>query len=478
MNTRVFRTALLFVLLFSAPLAFGASPGDDRAIWFEMNLRGDYVRVTEARFNSGFQSFYHGPTWLMNALSNPAASLKRAPFTYDRSGDRVYEAAYVGTLRDQSATNFFGGVPTFSRPIATSSVLAPNATGATIAWANLGVDWATGSNWVGGTAPADSTTTNIASFGSNGIGSVNPNLASNRSISGIIFEPGAFGYTVTGAVLTIGADGISNSAISTQTFSNSIALAANQVWSTAAGGHLVINGTVNMNAFSADGRSLLITGAGNTTFNNTILSSFPGSFGNLSIAGPGTVTMNGNNTYTGSTVASGGTLLINGNQSAASDLVFVTGSGTVLGGTGIIGGPVTVTDARITGGTNGTVGTLTLNSGLTINGTGGYAVDLLGGTSDLLAISGTLNLAGLSDVIDFNGTTDGTSSYTLATYSSIIGTFNSVIDLPAGYTLVYGANELDLVPVPEPGTWIGAALALAAIGFTQRKRFARRLPKS
>jgi fibronectin-binding autotransporter adhesin len=464
-------------VLLSASVAFGTTAQEDRATWFDMNLRGDDVRVADARFNSGFQSFYHGPPWLLRALSNPAASLNRVEFTYDRSGDRVYEAEYVGTLREQSATNLFSDVRTFAGPITTSSALVPAATGATIVWANIGVDWAAGSNWVGGTAPADSTTANIASFGSNGIGSVNPNLAIPRSISGIIFESGAFSYTVTGSVLTIGADGIANSATSTQTFSNSIALAANQSWTTDTGGHLVVNGTVNMNPFSADGRALVITGGGHTTLNNTILSSFPGSFGNLSMNGPGTLTLNGNNTYTGGTsVLSGGTLLINGNH-AVSGLVIATGSGSVLGGTGTIAGAVTVTDARITGGTNGTVGMLTLNSGLTFNGSGGYAVDLLGGTSDLLAITGTLNLSGLSDVIAFNGTADGTSSYTLATYSSITGTFNSVIDLPMGYTLVYGANELDLVPVPEPSTWIGAALALAAIGFTQRRRLRSLLAK-
>jgi hypothetical protein len=36
----------------------------------------------------------------------------------------------------------------------------------------------------------------------------------------------------------------------------------------------------------------------------------------------------------------------------------------------------------------------------------------------------------------------------------------------------FWGSDLDgeVVPVPEPGTWIGAALALVAIGFTQRKR--------
>src|SRR5688572_13428507 len=190
MNTRVFRTALLFVLLFSASLAFGASPGDDRAIWLEMNLRGGDVRVADVRFNSGFQSFYHGPTWLLRALSNPAAYLKHAPLTYDRAGERVYENAYVGTLRDEFAGNLFGDVHPFVRSMATTSVLVPNATGPTIAWANNGVDWATGSNWVGSIAPADSTTANIASFGSNGLGSVNPHLTNIRRISGIIFQTG------------------------------------------------------------------------------------------------------------------------------------------------------------------------------------------------------------------------------------------------------------------------------------------------
>ena len=33
-----------------------------------------------------------------------------------------------------------------------------------------------------------------------------------------------------------------------------------------------------------------------------------------------------------------------------------------------------------------------------------------------------------------------------------------------------GFYEVTAVPVPEPSTWIAAALALGAIGFSQRKR--------
>ncbi len=54
----------------------------------------------------------------------------------------------------------------------------------------------------------------------------------------------------------------------------------------------------------------------------------------------------------------------------------------------------------------------------------------------------------------------------------MIGQFD-LTNIPSNYELVYGSNTLSLVlvPVPESSTWIGAALALAAIAFTQRKKF-------
>ena len=38
-----------------------------------------------------------------------------------------------------------------------------------------------------------------------------------------------------------------------------------------------------------------------------------------------------------------------------------------------------------------------------------------------------------------------------------------------GTEFVYG-NMLELVAVPEPGTWFAAALALCAVGWSQRRR--------
>ena len=195
----------------------------------------------------------------------------------------------------------------------------------------------------------------------------------------------------------------------------------------------------------------------------------------VTTSGPGIIIFSGANTYTGATAVTSGTLLINGDQTAAIGAVTAKNIGTVLGGTGTIGGYVTVdAGGTITAATSGTIGILTLNNNLTFsftNGTtGNYLVDLSGAASDMLVLGGILNLSGSSDQLTLSGTPDGTSSYTLATYTSVTGEFD-VDNIPANYQLIYGDMNLILAPIPEPGTWIGAVLALAAIGITQRRRF-------
>lgn len=52
MISRVFRTSLLLVPLLAASLAFAASAKQDRATWYEMQLRGDDVHIAGATFSS------------------------------------------------------------------------------------------------------------------------------------------------------------------------------------------------------------------------------------------------------------------------------------------------------------------------------------------------------------------------------------------------------------------------------------------
>lgn len=188
----------------------------------------------------------------------------------------------------------------------------------------------------------------------------------------------------------------------------------------------------------------------------------------------GTVTLSGTNSYTRQTfVNNSALLLVNGDNSAATGPVVVTGQGT-LGGTGKIGGDVSMFgNSIITGGTTTTVGTLTMLGNAFLvdgeNGGGTYVANLSGSLSDLLAISGSLTL-GKGSFLDIHGPADGSTTYVLATFASHSDIFETVTGMPANYSLVYNSTDLELVPIPEPSTWIGGALALGAIGLALPSR--------
>jgi autotransporter-associated beta strand protein len=82
--------------------------------------------------------------------------------------------------------------------------------------------------------------------------------------------------------------------------------------------------------------------------------------------GAGTLTLGGNDFYSGQTVVSNGTLVVNG-STGTNALIVVNGT---LGGNGAIGGGVTIYSGNaIAPGANinsGTVGTLTITNGLTL----------------------------------------------------------------------------------------------------------------
>ena len=167
--------------------------------------------------------------------------------------------------------------------------------------------------------------------------------------------------------------------------------------------------------------------------------------------GSGTLTLTGTSTYTGPTTVSAGTLLVNGNNSAAVGAVTVNGGS--LGGTGTVGGALTI---RAAGSITPGAGIGTLTSGpVVLEGSLVAGYDNADPAKiDKLRVNGDLNLAaGSVLVLNAVGTFPTGGAQVIATYTgSLTGTFASITGLPAGYSVAYGyddgisPNNIALVP--------------------------------
>ncbi len=168
------------------------------------------------------------------------------------------------------------------------------------------------------------------------------------------------------------------------------------------------------------GDTLYLIGGDNSSasFSGSISSNtaVAGSTVSVTKTGTGTLTLGGLNTFTGTTTVGNGTLIVNGTNNSSPAVVL---SGATLGGSGQIGGAVTVNSGgNLAPGV--AVGTLTLASDLTLN-SASLNFDLANtttsgsGVNDLILLNGgNLNLNGASTVIpNYLDGTLANGSYTL-----------------------------------------------------------------
>jgi autotransporter-associated beta strand protein len=201
-------------------------------------------------------------------------------------------------------------------------------------------------------------------------------------------------------------------------------------------------------------------------------------------AGPGTLVLNADNLYGGTTTVSAGKLLVNNTTGSGtcSNTVIVQSGGT-LGGTGTIAGLVSVTGGTIAPGDS--AGTLTVSGGVNLSSGGTYLWELAanstngpGSNFDVLAVTGgNVVLDGTSQIaISFIGSATAPDSAnpfwqtnhswtiltlsgsavnpSLTTFSNIVngsfsaGSFTSHADASGNIILAFAPGSAPLPPRP------------------------------
>jgi hypothetical protein len=205
--------------------------------------------------------------------------------------------------------------------------------------------------------------------------------------------------------------------------------------------------------------------------------------GNITLTGDGHLVVNGDSTRTGTFSMNDSNLIaeINGTWTDSGNISVVSG---LLQGTGTIGlaagAKVDVVTSywnsaagRVAPGTDGTVGTLTIGTPGNSNvvhfnnkdaNISSLLIDVIGTESDQLVVNGVLDLDH-DNKLEITGTLDESTSYTLASYDSLVGTFTEVFlngstvynlaSVGGTHELIYGETALTLASLSAPPAVVG-----------------------
>lgn len=228
--------------------------------------------------------------------------------------------------------------------------------------------------------------------------------------------------------------------------------------------------------------------------------------GALAKTGAGTLTLGGSASFTGPVSVTAGTLLVNGDASAATGSVSVTAA--TLGGTGSLGGAVTI-------GSGGMLapgilaGVLTTGSAMSFTNGSSYSFDFNSSilTADLLKSSGNLGLSGTVglSLTDLAGSPVAIPENTVFSLVNYGGSWDSGLFSFGGVPLTDGARftsgattwqinyasttqgvnvssplgsglYVNIMAVPEPtaGALVAVAAGLGIAGAVRRRRQTRR----
>jgi autotransporter-associated beta strand protein len=164
--------------------------------------------------------------------------------------------------------------------------------------------------------------------------------------------------------------------------------------------------------------------------------------GGLIKSGTGTMRLTSASGYSGGTTVAAGRLLVNNAAGSATGTGSVTvNSGGTLGGTGVIGGPVSVlAGGAIAPGTS--IGTLTINNTLTLSGTTVMELNATTGTNDVIRGLTSVTYGGTLTLSNLSGAINTSSAFKLFNANQYQGAFATVIPATPGPGLAWNTNTL------------------------------------
>ncbi|UPG83981.1 autotransporter outer membrane beta-barrel domain-containing protein [Luteibacter aegosomatis] len=230
------------------------------------------------------------------------------------------------------------------------------------------------------------------------------------------------GMTATIASTLTGVEGLTKSDLGT------LVLAGENTYT---GNTTIVGGTLQLGEGSAGGSILGdVTDNGTLAFDRSDVHAFDGTVsgsGGIDQRGSGTTVLTADNSYTGTTTVSSGSLRVNGHQSAATGMTSVLAGGT-LGGSGSLGGDVSVADGGTLspGAADGSAGTLTIDGDLTLVAGARLAYQFgqpgtVGGSlNDLTVVHGDLTLDGTLDATTTPGGNFGPGVYRVFSYDGAL----------------------------------------------------------
>jgi len=181
--------------------------------------------------------------------------------------------------------------------------------------------------------------------------------------------------------------------------------------------------------------------------------------GNLTKTDLGTLVVNGDYGYSGTTTVQAGTLLFNGAYTGVGANALVVGANGTIGGAGQVRGGVingTLAPGGLTGaGTLTSRFNITLGAGATLRYRLGQAGTVGGALNDLFVVNGNLTLNGTLNVTQSAGGSFGAGVYRLIDYTGILT--DNILDvgsLPSGYAGVIQtsiAKQVNLLVAAIPG---------------------------